>query len=304
MSNKSSLINVLLWVILASMWGSSFAMIKLGVASLDPVVIVAGRMLIGAVLIFCVLIWAGQRLSSNAKVWLSYTIAGLLGSTIPFVMITYGEQSVDSALASILMGVAPVATVVLAATVLPDEKLTKRVVTGLVFAVMGVVILVGPSALHSLGDDFIGQLSIICAALCYAANTVYVKCCVRRPALEMASGSTLVGAFSILLVTFFMGKHEFIIEPTMMSIGAVVYLGVFSTGCANLIYFYLVPRIGATRMSQINFAVPVMGSLIGFFFLNEMLTLRHLLALAVIVFAVYLVLSGAKPSAGKAHASQ
>lgn len=98
-----------------------------------------------------------------------------------------------------------------------------------------------------------------------------------------------------------MGKHVFINEPTATAIGAVVYLGVFSTGCANLIYFYLVPRIGATRMSQINFAVPVMGSLIGFFFLNEILTIRHLAALAVIVFAVYLVLSGAKSTVVKAN---
>ncbi len=292
MTNKSSLINALLWLILALMWGSSFSMIKLGVASIDPVVLVAGRMTIGAVLIFCVMTWMGQKLSSNRQIWFSYSVTGLLGSTIPFLLITYGEQTVDSALAAILMGIAPVATVVFASIALPEEKLTKRILLGLLFAVIGVVILVGPSALSHLGDDFSGQLSIIGATFCYALTTVYVKSSVKRPALEMASGSMLVGALSILLVSIVMGENVLNVEPTMASLGVVVYLGLLSTGCANLIYFYLVPRIGATRMSQINFAVPAFGSLIGFSFMGEEASMNQIIALAVIGLAIYLVLSG------------
>jgi len=269
-------------------------MIKLGVASLDPIVLVAGRMAIGAVLIFSVMTLMGQTLSKNKNVWFSYAVTGLLGSTLPFLLITYGEQSVDSALASILMGVAPVATVVLASITLPEERLTKRVLAGVCFSIIGIVILIGPNALSHLGDGFSSQLSIIGATLCYAASTVYIKRFVRRPALEMASGSMLVGTLSIVFVAILMGKNLFDLELTMTSMGVIIYLGLFSTGCANLIYFYLVPRLGATRMSQINFAVPVVGSLIGFAFLDEMVTTNQVIALLVIVLAIYLVLTGSK----------
>ncbi|MEL7214533.1 MAG: DMT family transporter [Pseudomonadota bacterium] len=277
-----------LWLGLAAMWSSSYAVIKLGVETLDPFVLVAGRMCVGAALMLFVLRLAGLRLSRDSHVWLHYAATGLLGSTIPFWFITYGEQSVDSALAAILMGLAPVATVVLAAHVFPDERLTLRTSLGVACALAGLVALVGPAALSGLGADLWGQLSIVAATFCYAASTVYVKRFVRRPALEMAAGSMLIGASIAVVVV--LGRGGVSSVPTTEGLWAILYLGLFSTALANLIYFYLVPRMGATRMSQVNFAVPVGGCVIGVLALGEALTPDRIAALAVICAAVLLVL--------------
>lgn len=285
---RASLRDLCLWLALAGAWSSSYVVIKLGVATLDPMLLVAGRMGVGMLALTGIFFALGHRLSRNPADWLSYGITGLLGSVIPFLLITYGETAVDSALAAILMGVSPVATAVLAAMALPDEQLSGRVVVGLGGALFGVILLAGPNALLGLGAELVGQGAILGASLCYALSTVYIRRWVRRPPMEMAAGSALVGTGVLLLAVLLSGVRQEVGELTPVALGAVLYLGLVSTAAANLVYFYLVPRLGATRMSQVNFAVPVGGALLGVGLLGERLAPLQWGALAVIIGSVWL----------------
>lgn len=297
--HKQNPLYITLWCLLAAMWSSSYAVIKVGVANLDPSVLVLGRLVFGTVVIYAVLKLRKMALSRAIGDWISYTITGLLGSALPFLLITHGEQTVDSALASILMGVAPMATLLLAAAVVPEESLTLRVTLGVFGGLCGVVILVGPAALGGIGEELIGQLAIVAATLCYAASTVYIRRFVKRPALEMATGSMIVGTLFMTGVVILSDADIGAIEPTVGSLGTIVYLGLFSTACANLIYFFLVPRLGATRMSQVNFAVPVGGALFGVLLLNEAMTVQRFAALAIIIVSVYLGTTNGRSSTTK-----
>lgn len=289
MLKQSSTLDIALWFALAAMWSSSYAVIKVGVETIDPMVLVAGRMMIAALVVYIVMRTLGQKLCCSRRAMVDYAVTGLLGSTVPFLFITYGEQVVDSALAAILMGCAPLATIVLANAVLPEEPMTKTLLFAVASALTGVALLVGPEALFGLGGNVVGQLAIIAATLCYAVSTVYIKVAVRRPALEMAAGSMLVGAVCVTLAAGLMGK-DWGVPLTMTSAGAVLYLGVVSTAAANLIYFFLVPRLGANKLSQVNFVVPVGGTLIGVLLLGEQLGFQRILALIIISGAVFLVL--------------
>jgi drug/metabolite transporter (DMT)-like permease len=285
---KATLSDIALWFALAAMWSSSYAIIKIGVAAIEPTVLVAGRLLTGGAVLYLVLRLHGMSLSRQPADWISYTVTGMLGSAIPFLLITYGEQSVDSALASILMGTVPVVTMLLAAWHIPDETLTPRTAIGVLGGLAGVAILVGPTALSGLGRQLGGQVAIVGATFCYAASTVYIRRFVSRPPLEMATGAMIVGVVFLSVVILISGADIGSIEPTLSSLGTIFYLGLFSTACANLIYFYLVPRLGATRMSQVNFAVPVGGAILGTLILEEALTAQRLLALTIIMASVYL----------------
>lgn len=132
--------------------------------------------------------------------------------------------------------------------------------------------LVRPTALSGPGAQPGGQAARIGATLCYAASTVYIRRFVSRPPLEMATGSMIAGtgfAGGLALVS---GADIWSVPAAVPAIGAILCPGLFCTACANLIYFYLVPRPGATRMSQVNFAVPVGGAMLGFILLGEALT--------------------------------
>jgi drug/metabolite transporter (DMT)-like permease len=293
---KASFLDIVLWLALAAMWSSSYAVIKIGVATLDPAVLVFGRLLVGSIIIYTVMRWRGLFLSRDPAVWISYAVTGLLGSAAPFLLITYGEQSVDSALASILMGASPVITLLLAAWLIPQERLTLRTSIGITGGLSGVAVLVGPAALAGLDVQLGGQLAILAATACYAASTVYIRRAVTRPPLEMAAGSMLVATMIMGCIVAVSDADLSRAEPGASSLCAVLYLGLFSTACANLIYFHLVPRLGATRMSQVNFAVPVGGALLGFALLGEALTAQRLIALIIIIGSIYLGTSkSAKP---------
>lgn len=280
--------DALLWLALSAMWSSSYIVIKVAVAETDPQVIVAGRMLVGSFVILSVLKLRSLSLSRRAFDWLCYSVTGLLGSTIPFLLITYGEQTVDSALASILMGVMPVVTLMLAAWLIPEETLTLRATIGVLGGVLGVAVLVGPAALGGLGQQFGAQAAILGATVCYACSTIFTRRFVKRPALEMAAGSMLVGTVVAWVIVFTSGVPTASLSPTLPSLGAVLYLGLVSTACANLIYFYLVPRLGATRMAQVNFAIPVFGLVLSVLLLGEDLTIQRVTALGIIIGSVYL----------------
>lgn len=286
------MLNIVLWLALALMWSSSYTAIKMGVETIAPLPLVSGRMIIGLAIMFAVLKLSNMTLSRNGRDWFAYAFSGLMGNTVPFVLISYGEQHVDSALAALLMGIAPVATVLIAHIAVPGEGLTRRSAAGIFTGFTGLVMLVGPGALSGLGSHLVGQIAIVSAALCYAITTIFVKNHAVRPPLEMATGSMLVGTLCICAATvasFALGDRAAFSVPSFSSAAAVVYLGVFSTALATLIYFHLVPRIGATRMSQINFAVPVGGALLGVMLLGETIAPSKALALCVIMAAIYLV---------------
>lgn len=285
------MVNVILWVMLALIWSSSFAAIKFGIDTIDPMMLVAGRMIIGATIMLAVLRFRGMALSKDWRTWAAYTFAGLMGNTIPFLLIAYGEKHVDSGLAAILMGISPVATVLMAGVFLPDEGLNSRSMIGVFIGVVGLVLLVGPEALSNIGKHVIGQFTILSAAICYSATTIFIKRNSTRSPVEMVAGSMLVGAICITLVVLFFGDPWHATAPSTSSVLAVIYLGIFPTALATLAYFFLVPRIGANRMSQVNFAVPISGALIGVVFLGETIDASVVVALGIIVIAIYLVTS-------------
>lgn len=280
--------DVVLWLALAGMWSSSYTLIKVGLATTDPAVLVLGRMLVGTAAIFAALKLAGGALSRRPKDWLAYTVTGLLGSALPFFLIAWGEQTVDSALASILMGTVPVTTLLLAAWLLPDDGLSPRTLLGVGGGFAGLVLLVGPAALGGLGAEALGQMAIIGATLCYATSTVYIRRWVTRPPLEMTAGSMLVGTLCIAGAAGLSGADFGGLIATPTAVATILYLGLLSTAAANLIYFHLIPRLGATRIAQVNFAVPVGGALLGVLVLGEAMTATRLAALALIVGSIWL----------------
>lgn len=287
---------IFLWIVLALFWSGSYAAVKIGLDGFGPFTMVAGRLLIGAALLFIILRFRSGNLPLNGPALLAYAVPAVFGNLLPFLLIGFGELHVDSGLAALLMGIAPVATVFLAPLLIPDEHLTPRSLLGVGFGISGLLALVGTTALSGVGHHVTGQLAILGAALCYAGTTLYVRRWISLPALQMATGSLVMGAIPATVGAFAL-EHPFSMEGVDMAAAlAILYLGVCSTAIATLIYFYLVPHLGAGRMQQVNFVVPAVGTLFGVALLNEPLDIKTLVALALITVAVYLVTSARRHS--------
>ena len=213
---------------------------------------------------------------------------GAFGNALPFALIAWGEQRVDSAVAAVMMGVMPIATVVMAHLAFADERLDPARAAGVALGSCGVVTLVGWQALSGVGGAVAHELAVLAGALCYGVSAIFTRRHVRVGGPAMAAGAVLAGA--IMLVPLALAEaHPWRDGVDTGPLLALLSLGAFSTGLAALLYFHLIPAVGAGRFAQVNFLIPVLGVAWGALFLDERPGARLLLALGLILCGLALV---------------
>jgi drug/metabolite transporter (DMT)-like permease len=259
------------FLLLATLWGSSFTFIKVSLEGLTPGQLVLTRLVLGAVVLVCV---AGLRkvpLPRGAAVWGHIGAAALFGNVLPFLALSYGEQSAGAGFAGVIVGCTPLLTLTVAAVVLPTERATARKVIGLVAGFVGVVVVIGPwhDALGSVGR----QLACLAAAASYAVGFVYVRKYLsprKLPSLALAASQLIAAAVLQAVATPFLPWHAPHLNDRVVT--SIVLLGLLGTGLAYVIYFRLINDVGATTASAVNYVVPVTAVLIGAILLSETVT--------------------------------
>jgi drug/metabolite transporter (DMT)-like permease len=279
------------WLVFAALgfaWGSSYLFIKIGVETLTPFTLVAGRLAIGTAVLALAMRLTGQHLPRSRSAYGHLLVVALLGVVIPFSLITWGEQSIDSALAAILNGTVPLFAIVLAALLLPDEPMTVNRVAGLVLGFVGVVALFGPDLQTGSASAVAGELALVVAAVAYAAAGVYARWKVRDVS-PLASAQLEIGyAFVITLVLAFAVESPLATHVRASSVLAVVWLGLVGSGLAFMAFFWLLGRWGATRTSMVAYLLPVVGILLGVLVRHEQVTLLTLVGTAMVIGGVAL----------------
>jgi drug/metabolite transporter (DMT)-like permease len=256
---------------LVAMWGSSFMFNKHGLASVDPITLVGARVAIAAVVLIAVVHARGMRLPPIGPVWAAYTLLGLLGNALPFFLITWGQQWVDSAVAGILMAAMPLSTLVLAHFLVAGERMSARRVAGFIIGFGGVVVLMLPavatggaaSAVHALS-----QLAVLGGALCYSANSILARLLVKTDFLVAAAATLLVATIAVVPIAI-ARERPWELDPTLGSIASVVWLGLGPTALATILYFRLISSAGPTFMSLVNYLSPAVAVFLGVALLSE-----------------------------------
>lgn len=282
MSRFPSLRHALLLLLLASIWSSSFTVIKIGVLTLPPMTLAAIRIVLAALVLFAYARFNGMRIPTDRKFLMLAFVMGVLGNGLPFTLIGWGEQRIDSGLAAILMAVMPLTTLLLVHFFSTDEKLTPAKLTGMVIGFCGVIVLVGPEALKGLGGDALRQIAVAGGALSYACATTIAK---NMPRLHPAVSGTMVlsmGGLQMVVISMLVDQ-PWLLSPSMESGLAAIYLGLFPTALATLIYFHLMLEKGATFIAFNNYLIPGLGVLWGALFLSEHVSLQEILALGLIL---------------------
>ena len=283
MTRRATPVEWLVFLALGAAWGSSYLFIKIGVETLTPFTLVAGRLAIGAAVLALVMRVKRQAMPTQQSTYWHLVVVALLGIVIPFSLITWGEQTIDSGLAAILNGTVPLFAIVLAALVLADEPITVNRLVGLVVGFAGVVVLTSPGLADGFGGSLPGQLALIGASISYAAAGVYARRTVRGvPALTSAFlevGFAFV--ITLALAVSFGSPWATAIEPE--AVFSVAWLGLIGSGLAFLAFFYLLERWGATRTALVAYLLPVVGIILGVLVLQEAISLAMLLGTVLII---------------------
>jgi len=254
---------------LTAMWGSAFMFNEFALAAFPPAVLVAGRLLIAAALLVTFMRANGVKLPAFGRAWVPIAVMALLGNVLPFQLIAWGQQYIDSSTAGILMAVMPLFVLTLAHFFLPGSTLTPYRVVGFVIGFSGVVAVIGPEALGGLDDNTAlwGAIAALAAALSYSINSIYARRLGAADPIQLSAG-TLVAA-SLMTLPVAAVDLSSVLTPGPAAIVAMLVLGLLSTGLATLIYFRLVQGPGPAFISTVNYLVPVWAVGAGAVFLGE-----------------------------------
>lgn len=288
MSTHRTLNEWLLLFALVAMWGSSFMFNGIAVSSLPPLTIVAGRIGIAAIVLLMFVYGSGRRLPAFGRNWWPFVVVALIGNAIPFYLITWGQQVVESALAGILMGFMPLATIVLAHFLIAGEHMTRQRAIGFAGGFCGIVLLMGPAALAGLGGDalrVIAQLSVLGGALCYAMQSVLTRLIIKGDVLVAAAATLLVASVIVVPVALWQ-TPPWTLSPRWQSVTAVCWLGVVPTAIATVLYFQLIRSAGPSFMSLVNYLSPGVAVLLGLWIMGEHPAPNAYLGLALILIGI------------------
>ncbi|MER9055797.1 EamA family transporter [Mesorhizobium sp. M0904] len=263
-------IELLLLVVLALLWGASYSFIKIGVATIPPVTLIAARTLVAGGILFALIRWRGLALPGDAASWRRFAFQACLNSVVPFTLIAWAERSLDAGLATILNATSPIFTFLLTALITRHEPATMRKLFGVAAGIAGICLVVGAPALGGLGQQLLPQLAVVAATICYAGAAVFGRGFRGLDPMVPAAGSMLCGAAMLIPLSLAFDR-PWTLAPSTTSVLALLGLSVFSTALAFSIYFRLLHTLGSVgTTSQAYLRVPI-GVAIGAVFLGESL---------------------------------
>jgi len=274
-----------LLLLLATLWGASYSFIKLGVATIPPITLIAARTSIAAGLLLAIIRWRGVRMPRDAATWWRFLFQACLNSVIPWTLLAWGERSLGAGPSTILNSTSPIFTFFLTLAVTRHEAPTGRKLFGVAVGMAGICMIVGVQALPGLGEQLTAQIVIVLAAICYAGAAIFSRGFAKLDPIAPAAGSLISGA-AILIPLSLVIDRPWTITPSTGSLLALLWLSVFSTAFAFVIYFRLIQTIGPVgTTAQAYLRVPI-GVALGVVFLGESLTSTAWIGLACVVAGV------------------
>lgn len=267
-------------LLLAALWGAVYPLIVVALRELSPVLVVFGRVSLAALL----LVPLAVRHQALRSLWsqpkpIIQTV--LVQSTVPLLLLTYGQQYVSAGLAGILVGAQPLFVAVLAYRWAPEERPQGwQGVTGIVLGFAGLVVLLGFDLSGGLKALFGGML-VLAAALCYAAGSLMIH---RRHSdaqpLGVATSAMIVTTAALLIPSASALPH---LSPSLSVIGVMLLLGFACTGMTLVLFYTLITEIGPARAALGFYLSPMFAVLFGVIFLSEAVDFSAGVGLAAII---------------------
>ena len=282
-------------IALGFIWGGTFMVISLALRGYGPVTVACARTTLGAVAMLALLQITGRKLPQGWNVWTSAIPIGLLSTAVPFFLLSWGQQNLPSAFAGLSMAAVPLFVLPLA-HFFSDERLALRKVIGFGTGFLGVVILLGPSA---LGGDaaLLPRLACLGAAFCYSVSSILTRRCPPVDPMGLAAATLIVGA--VVLVPAMLVVEGVPHWAGTIPGGAIILLGLVPTALAALLRVSVIRSAGSSFMTLTNYQVPLWSLAFGTLVLGE--ALPHSFFVALLCILAGLFISQSKSRKAKPH---
>ena len=261
----------ILLLLLGVLWGIPFALTKIALQTIPPITLAAARVSLAALALWCVVFLLGRKLPRGWKVAGEFFVQGVLACIIPYTLIAFGQQSVDSALAAILNSATPLFVCLIGVMWTRHERMTSSRIGGALIGVSGVVLIAGVSALTGLGQNISGQAAILLATLSSAVSVIYGRR-FSDIAPEVVAAGTLTCATILLVPLCLLAETPWHARPSAASLMALGMNAVGATAMGFVIYFRLIRTIGSMGTASTSYLKPAVGVLIGCVLLAEPFT--------------------------------
>ncbi len=281
------LTDYILLIVLALIWSSAFFNIKIATYSFGPVTIAFLRIFFGAIPVVALCLYKKIKIEAFSKDWQWFALIGMVNLVIPFFLIAYGVQKVQSNLAAILMASTPLSATVLAHFFTSNEKINLTKTFGVLLGFSGIVFLFSDNIL-------INENNFFSALIIFFASTFYViggllTLKISNKKNENVTASILIWATLFLIPITVFTEQPWNLNPSMESIISVIYLGIVATGLAWLLRFRILINNGLVFQAQVAYLIPIFGIILSYIFLKEIITPKVLVAVVAIIIGIYFV---------------
>ena len=277
-------INYLLLLGIGIIWGSQFFFVDLVISSITPITLAAYKAILGTITLAVLHLFNGkkERQPAGKKVWSLFIWIAILEAVVPFILIGWGQQYINSSTASILLGTVPIFTLIFMKIAAPQEKLPLRKWVSIFIGFGGLCLLFGPTLSSlSLSGNVMGYLALVGASMSFALSLILIK---RLPPISsiLAMRNVLFVASVLLFPLAILFEEPFHIRLSWQQVIDVIILGVVQAGIVYMLYNTLIRRTNAAFASLTNYLVPLFGILLGTLILGDQVTWNSIAALVVI----------------------
>ena len=284
---QPSLFDYLLLIFLALIWASAFFNIKIVTYSFGPITIAFLRVFFGAIPVLLLCYYKKIKVEAFSKDWHWFAMIGFINLVVPFYLIAYGVQSVQSNLAAILMSTTPLSSTVLGHFYTKNEKFNFVKTIGILIGFSGILYLFSDNILIN-ENNILSALLILLGSTCYVIGGV-LTLRISKKKNENVTGSILIWAVIILIPIVSFAEQPWNINPRLDSTISVMYLGLVSTGIAWLLRFKILVKNGLIFQSQVSYLIPIFGTILSYIFLKELITFKVLISLIAVSVGIYFV---------------
>ena len=275
-----------LLIFLGVIWGSSFFNIKIATYSYEPFTLALIRVFFASIPLVILCRYKKIKIEAFCKNWKWFALIGLCNIAIPFVLIAIGTAKINSYLAAILMSTTPLSGSILAHFFLKDEKLSFLKSIGVLIGFSGIILLFFDKVIINENNIIYALITILGSTFYCIGGILTLK--LKHKKNENVTTSTTLWSIIFLIPFSILIEKPWNLSPSVESTLALLYLGTIATGLAWLIRFRILTVNGLVFQTQVAYLIPIFGILFGYFLMDEIITWKVFVSLAIILLGIYI----------------